>query len=36
VLTVTPSLYEITAPGFDGATLHIRQDGKVWATRPPP
>jgi hypothetical protein len=25
--------YEIRAPGFDGATAHIRQDGKVWLTR---
>jgi hypothetical protein len=30
VLQVTSSLYEITAPGFDGAVVHIRQDGKVW------
>jgi len=29
-LEVTASLYEITAPGFDGKTLHIRHDGKVW------
>ncbi len=34
VLTVTPSMYEITAPGFNGATLHIRQDGRTWTTRP--
>ncbi len=34
VLQVTDSLYEISAPGFDGATVHIRQDGKVWITRP--
>jgi hypothetical protein len=26
----TPSLYEIAAPGFDGATVRIRQDGRVW------
>ena len=25
--------YDISAPGFDGATVHIRQDGKVWLTR---
>ena len=30
----TASLYEISAKGFDGATVHIRQDGKVWITRP--
>ena len=29
-LEVTASLYEITAPGFNGKTLHIRHDGKVW------
>lgn len=29
-LQVTASLYEIVAPGFDGKTVHIRQDGKVW------
>jgi hypothetical protein len=27
------TLYEIRAPGFDGATVHIRQDGKVWVTK---
>jgi hypothetical protein len=26
-------LYEISAPGFSGATAHIRQDGKVWLTK---
>jgi hypothetical protein len=26
-------LYEIRAPGFGGATVHIRQDGKVWLTQ---
>jgi hypothetical protein len=25
--------YEIRAPGFDGAVVHLRQDGKVWLTR---
>ena len=25
--------YEIQTPGFDGATVRIRQDGKVWLTR---
>ena len=29
-LEVTTSLYEITAPGFNGKTLHIRHDGKAW------
>jgi hypothetical protein len=31
-LQVTDSLYEITANGFNGAVLHLRQDGKVWIT----
>ena len=30
VLESTGALYEIRAPGFDGATVHIRQDGKTW------
>lgn len=25
--------YEISAAGFGGATVHIRQDGRVWVTR---
>jgi hypothetical protein len=29
----TPSLYEIIAPGFAGAAVHISQDGRVWLTR---
>jgi len=33
VLHVMPSLYEITAKGFDGAVVHITQDGRVWLTR---
>ena len=33
VLDATPSLYEITAKGFDGAVVHITQDGRVWSTR---
>jgi hypothetical protein len=33
VMQVTDSLYEITAAGFNGAVVHIRQDGKVWLTR---
>jgi hypothetical protein len=32
-MQVTDSLYEIRANGFDGAVVHIRQDGKVWLTR---
>jgi hypothetical protein len=31
-MQVTESLYEITAPGFNGMAVHIRQDGKVWLT----
>jgi hypothetical protein len=29
-LQVTDSLYELRAPGFDGAVVHLRQDGRVW------
>jgi hypothetical protein len=29
-LQITDSLYELRAPGFDGATVHLRQDGRVW------
>ena len=29
-MQVTQSMYEITLPGYNGTTLHIRQDGKVW------
>lgn len=29
-LQVTDSLFEISAPGFDGATVRIRHDGRVW------
>jgi hypothetical protein len=32
-MQVTDSLYEIRANGFDGAVVHLRQDGKVWLTR---
>jgi hypothetical protein len=32
-MEVTDSLYEIRANGFDGAVVHVRQDGKVWLTR---
>ena len=30
VMQATANLYEIAALGFDGKTLHIRHDGKVW------
>ena len=30
VIQGTPSLYEITAKGFDGHVVHINQDGRVW------
>ena len=33
LLHATPSLYEMTAVGFDGAVVHINQDGRVWLTR---
>jgi hypothetical protein len=29
-MQATDTLYEIRAPGFDGATVHIRHDGRVW------
>lgn len=31
-LRTTQSLYEITAPGEAGSTVHIRHDGKVWTS----
>jgi hypothetical protein len=31
-LRTTQTLYEITAPGANGTTVHIRHDGKVWTT----
>jgi len=31
-MQVTDSLYEISAAGFSGATVRIRQDGKVWVS----
>jgi hypothetical protein len=34
-LEVTESLYELRAPGFDGAVVHLRQDGRTWVTRRP-
>ena len=33
VLQTTGSLYEISAGGFNGTTVHISQDGRVWVTR---
>lgn len=33
-LQTTGSLYELTAPGFGGATVHLRQDGRTWITTP--
>jgi hypothetical protein len=32
---VTDSSFEIRAAGFDGAVVHIRQDGKVWVSQSP-
>ena len=32
-MTATSAMYEITAKGFNGATLHINQEGRVWLTR---
>ncbi len=32
-LKSTQSLYEIVAPGFGGAIVHIDQDGRVWVTK---
>lgn len=29
-LEATTRMYQITAPGFNGTTIHIRHDGKVW------
>ena len=29
-MQVTDSMFEISAPGFDGAVVHIRHDGRVW------
>ena len=31
-LQVTDSLYELRAPGFGGAVVHLRHDGRVWVT----
>ena len=35
VIQATATLYEISANGFDGAVVHIDQDGRVWVTRRP-
>ena len=32
-MQATDTMYEIRAPGFGGALLHIRQDGKAWLTK---
>ena len=29
-LAATPSTYEITAPGFRDAVVHINHEGRVW------
>lgn len=31
-LQATQTMYEITAPGVNGTTVHLRQDGKTWTT----
>jgi hypothetical protein len=33
VMETTGSLYEISARGFNGAVVHISQDGRVWVTK---
>lgn len=35
-LEATASRYELTAPGFDEATVHLTEDGRVWVTTPRP
>jgi len=32
-MQATRELYEISAKGFGGVTMHIRQDGRAWTTR---
>ena len=34
VMQTTESLYEISARGFNNATIHINQDGRVWRNQP--
>lgn len=31
-LETTASMYEITAPGANGTTVHVRHDGRMWVT----
>jgi hypothetical protein len=33
VVNAASTLYEISAKGFDGALVHINQEGRVWVTR---
>ena len=33
MLQTTASQYEIAAPGFGGATIHLNHEGRVWSTR---
>ena len=33
VMQATDTMYEISAAGFGGTVVHIRQDGKVWLTK---
>ena len=33
VIQTTPTGYEISAKGFDGAVVHVDQEGRVWLTR---
>ena len=33
VMQATADLYQISANAFNGATVHIRQDGKVWVVK---
>jgi hypothetical protein len=35
VMSATASQFEIVAPGFDGAMVHLVQDGRVWVTPAP-
>ena len=31
-IATTPSMYEISMPGYNGQNWHIRQDGQIWNT----
>ena len=33
VIHATASMYEISAAGFNGTTLHVTQDGRIWRTK---